>query len=606
MSARRLPAAVVALGLAVALAPASASAATVRSTADGLPLLSAAAATKLLDQRRGELCGVRRSKARTPTPKVALADARRIVRRGKGAAAERRFLRSAQARTADRALAAAGAATLAGRPAAALAALLRAHRLRPRDQRPLVGAATVLTQLGRPAAALALLDAAARLPAPKRGPLGQPPRALRQNARGHALLGLGRWKEAEQALRPAVAAAPLLREARANLAHAELCRRGSAAAARTAVAATRRAGAPAQTTSTPPEDGPVVVQAATPLWLDVAPGVLPTLPSWSVPRDESESRGMLEGLRERERAQFGAFSQVVTAMQAAAAAAAPARARLSAAGGGYLRALDVAFARPQLQPGLRDVYARTTAADGAWRRLQSRDLGPAGSACGHFGEWRAAYLAHEDAARAWMREQYRYQSGIAANVADPALHASYMARARMSLATVMNLVRQSARSLAEYGSSCAERTAAVGVEEQGQLEQPDSLACPPALKGLSFRVKVQVVQIALSCESASIELDSGTWIGAFVNVGHNVRKGETTVFVGPRAKTTVPGPLGTGASVKDGLYVTVGNDGTIRDVGARVSVAASATSGQASTAYTIDSMDFSLVGVSPLGAILGD
>ncbi|WP_320668894.1 hypothetical protein [Patulibacter defluvii] len=596
----------VAATLAVAALAPPASAATVRSAADGLPLLSTQAATTALDQRRGELCKTPRSKARTPSLKTALADARKLVRKGRGAAADRQFRRTAQARTADRALAAAGTAVVAGRSTAALAALLRAHELRPRDQRPLVGAATVLARLGRGPAALALLDAAKKRKAPKNAPLGVARTALLANARGFTLLTLGRWVEAEKALASA-ARSPLLREARANLAHAQLCGKGSAAAAKTAVAASRRGAPPAGTTSYPPEDGPLIVQAEAPLWLDVAPGVLPTLPDWPVPRDEAEGKALWAGLRAINDGDVARIRAAVAASTAAAQAANPVRTRLTAAGRNHLRALDVAFSRPELQPGLRDLYRRMTDARSAvGRQLTMYGSGQAGPTCGHFGSWREAYLAYEDANRTWIREQYRYHSGIAANVGDPLLHAAYMARARESVAVFMASLHQAVAYLAEYGRNCYRDPVSSVAVDEGQLDQPDSPRCPTGLNGVAFRWALPGVEVSASCEAVGFELEAGgKWLSAFVNVSHNVAKGETTVVVGPRAKTP-SGPFGPSAQVEDGLYITVGNDGSIRDVGGRVSQTAVLQVGPGSVALSGETMDFTLIGVSPLGDLLGD
>lgn len=585
-----------------------ASAATVRSIADGLPILSAEAAGAKLDAQRPQLCAAKPSKARTPSLRAALAQARKVVRRGKGAAADRRFRKSRDGRSVERALAAAGAAATAGRSTAALAALLRAHELRPRDQRPLVSAATVLVGIGRAPAALALLDAAAKRKAPKGAPLGSPRRALLANARGHALLALGRWKDAERALRPAVASAPLLREARANLAHAQLCAGNRAAAARTAAAATRRAGAPSATTSSDPDSGgPVVVQAATPLWLDVAPGVLPTLPTWRIPANEAEARALRDALRAQHDGDLPAIRQAVAATSAASQASRPVRQALSAAGTSYLRALDVAFARPERQPGLRE---RWEAMGARWRVLNDFHTrfgaGQAGPTCGAFAGWRQAYLDYEDAARQYIREQYRYHTGIAANVADPRLHAEFMARARQSLVVPMQNLHQASSYLAEYGSNCFEGEAAsVGLDETPG-DTPESAKCPTGLTSVAFRWALPGVEVSVSCEAVGVELEAGSaWLTGFVNVSHRPGTGETTVVVGPRAKTP-SGPFGPSAQVEDGLYITVAGDGTIRDVGARVSHTAVLQVGPGSVALSGESMDFSLVGVSPLGAILGD
>ena len=93
----------------------------------------------------------------------------------------------------------------------------------PQNPAHLVNAAGLASLLGFPSEALGLLAAADLLGPDAYSPLGIPGRALAQNNRGHALLGLGRFAEAAGALDEAVDLAPQLSEARTNLSLAQLC-----------------------------------------------------------------------------------------------------------------------------------------------------------------------------------------------------------------------------------------------------------------------------------------------------------------------------------------------------------------------------------------------
>ncbi|MGE4425762.1 MAG: tetratricopeptide repeat protein [Solirubrobacteraceae bacterium] len=580
----------------------------IRALSDGAPLLSGTAAAERLAAARPEVCAGKADRRPTPSLKAARADARKLVRRGKGAAADKRFRKSRPARSFDGSMRAAAAALTADQPVAALAALLRAAELRPRDRRPLEGVATVLTQLGKPRQALAYVQAAGRRKAPKRGSMGHPPKALLDNARGYALLGLRRWKDAGKALTAAVRRAPRLTEARANLAHAELCQGNRAAAAKTAVAASRRTPPAAKDVvrNDPERTGTPLVEQLNPAsWLDLGRGVYPTLPTWPVPRNEAEGAALFHALNERHKAmnrQSIALSGQVPALNQAAAAS---LARQSPATRARVEGLRLAMGRTDLVPELRELHARHDATGNEVRRIHTLyGSGQAGSTCGMFGPWRAAYLAYEEATRALVREQYRWQTAVAANVKDPAVHAAMMRDVRGTAVIYLSGALQHAAALAYNGFVCDDADTAPAGAGDDDGDMPDGPACPTGLKSAAFRVALPGVELSVSCEAVGFELEAGSaWLTGFVNVSRNVRKGETTVFVCPRAKTP-SGPFGPSAQIEDGIYVTVGPDG-VRDAGIRVSQTLVGQAGPASVAISGDSMDFSFVGISPIGAILG-
>jgi tetratricopeptide (TPR) repeat protein len=102
----------------------------------------------------------------------------------------------------------------------AAATLLVAHELDEDDATPLVNLAAIANTQGLPGVALALLDAASKLKMrDDDSPMGIRERASLLNNRGHALLLLGRYKEAEKPLREALAMSPEMSEAARNLVH---------------------------------------------------------------------------------------------------------------------------------------------------------------------------------------------------------------------------------------------------------------------------------------------------------------------------------------------------------------------------------------------------
>lgn len=118
---------------------------------------------------------------------------------------------------------AAGAAA-ASRHSLALACAVRAVELSPDDPDVYAELGGILCVLTRPHEALAVLDAAETKSRsskkPITGVMGIDGRAMLLSNRGFALLLIRKPAEAEQALREAVRLAPMLREAKVNLAHA--------------------------------------------------------------------------------------------------------------------------------------------------------------------------------------------------------------------------------------------------------------------------------------------------------------------------------------------------------------------------------------------------
>ena len=567
-----------------------------------------------LRQRRAAVCRAAGRPSRPPSPAASLRAAQRLVRRSAGARALRRLSASPQTRTAARATATAAAALAAGKDHAALAALLRAHARARRDPRPLVNAATVLANLGRPREALGLLTAAQRLRAPRRTPLALAPQALIANGRGHALLGLGRWAEAERALAQAARKAPLLSEARRNLAHAQLCQgRFAAAAASLRTGARRQPPTPTTVVATVDEAGrPRDEQLAPQRWLDLGHGVEPSLQGFLWPADAAAADGALDRIRSLGAAAVARYQAVVAEKNRHAQAAGGEARSLSPATRARIDSLWRIAASVDRHPDLRPLYEAHLARKRAAGLLLTRyGAGQAGGTCGAgpFQEWRAALLAHEEASYAWTRAAYRRITAVAANAASADLHRAIAGNAQILAAGTVSDLLQQWEALASLARSCRNEEGRLPVAADPGPDEtalPLSLACPTGIAGMSFKAKLlDGISISLSCEKVSGEFDAGGVLGLFAQVSYTGRSGETSIFAGPRVKVKTPGPLGPGASYKDGVYVTFGRDGSIRDFGARVEAGAGFAAGDGQVAIKLDAMDFSLVGVSPLETLLG-
>ncbi|WP_157449121.1 tetratricopeptide repeat protein [Deinococcus peraridilitoris] len=182
----------------------------------------------------------------------ALTNTRALVETGKGRQSFAALTASPAGKDPRRASALAAAAVLRDRPVGALAALLAARAAEPKNPSHLVNAAGLLSLLGRPVEAIALLDGADALKVPFPSAMGLNGQAVALNNRGHALLGLGRAKDAEAVLRRAVSLEPLLAEARTNLAMALRAQNKTEEAVRFFRAGMRRSPPPSQPAVKPP------------------------------------------------------------------------------------------------------------------------------------------------------------------------------------------------------------------------------------------------------------------------------------------------------------------------------------------------------------------
>lgn len=525
---------------------------------------------------------------------AAVASANRMLVVADGSRAVHRFAVSPDARSYRRAMAAAAAAMVANRPDAALVALLRAHTLAPLDPRPLLDASVVLSSERLPNEALAFLGAAARLHQPARSPYGISRVAELDNDRGYALIVLHQWRAASVALSAAYRLAPLLTEAAHNLAVLDICTgKPGKASALLSAAARRDRFAAAQLIVEKVNNSSVPQASAT---FDTSEGQTPQLPQLTYPPDAPHGVSanpqfqaldlQLQQQATTDAHTVGHLTQVLDTQ------------RLSALVLQRTENILEAIGNAELDPSIKPLADARTAAQIAEANAMAA-YGP--GRCGARPAWLNAqgvlYAAESKLATA----EYRFDTALAADLANPVAHQLALAQARYALDGGFNLTAVAPAALLTGipDRICAQQqTAAKQQDVTGSLSDPGVPPCPSGLQGIDFTLNLGLLSFGVNCEEVSVGANSPGWIGAFGNVSHNFRSGSTTIFAGPQIGTTIQaGPFGGGAQAQVGGYITISGQGTITDIGMRGQISAGGSIGPAS-AYTGTTLDFSFVGTA--------
>lgn len=543
------------------------------------------------------------------------------------------FEASPEARDARRSASAAAGALLVKRPLAAVAALLRAHALEPAEPTHLVSLAAVASRLGMPRHALALLARAEAMGGEIDAPLGVPGRAVLLVNRGYALVLINQLLEAEAALREAVRMAPQLSEARLNLAHALHRQDDKAKKAEAvryyAVARRRTATTPAQAASPPPAppeapgvaeppaDGPAMsaaqleaeavrVRAGRPpaaAVFDMSRGKSHTLPLFKVPRSVAEAAAADESLkkfRDELMAKVEGYTErqneLYEIMREREAVGAIPRASADRA-----RAVFWYITHAETEPSFRKVFAtkhkaamdrgngsfggQLTNPYGSHELMKKHDAILAASmsfeeTCKamqaatepYHGSWQGPIRNLYNEVGQYSQKEYRYQTALAANLADPVHHeyavllikVGAIMRFQEVLGPTLIVTNWCKHHADSWKFPPADKVEAAS--EEG--EYPDADVCPHALKG-NFKVKAsfKVLEISGNCEKIGLELSAGEWVKLFGEVEYKF-EGEYGIFIGVAAEASIPGaPVTPEAAVKSGLFITIGADGQIEDFG---------------------------------------
>jgi tetratricopeptide (TPR) repeat protein len=499
------------------------------------------------------------------------------------------------------ALASAGAAVASSNPAAALAALLAAHEAAPQEPAPLVNAAAILNAFGYHAEALALANGAGALDAGPE-PVSDPAtRAAAANNRGHALLALGRFTEAEEALRQARALQPALAEASTNLAGALLCqgRTDEAAAALNSGRVRDFIGAAmVELCSTPESCDPAQVRRrrAAASALPTAAGREFPLPAVTYPATWTDGNAIQpafakigEAVRVARQANDTRLQKVRDEINArtTGTSAPPAITR-----GRFQDILDLIDTAGE-EPGIAELSRASEAASAALREFQTTELQrvaalPEGSgACqlargprrqaldGAYQRWTVLLQEHDSAARAYWTALSKHATGLAANLRDP-LHREFAlatVEAR-EIAAFANLIEPTDAWLREAArlTGCPED--APGASEPAvSFTAPDAAVCPLLDTTLNYAVPVApYLTLNVACENVQASRATPGWFQAFTGTAYQRGRaidpvqaratfdGELTVLLGPWHEVS--------AEAGRRYLVRVNGSGELTDIGA--------------------------------------
>jgi tetratricopeptide (TPR) repeat protein len=532
------------------------------------------------------------------------------------------FRASAAYKSAAAAESAAVQAVVVKEPGAALAALLRAHDLEPNEPRYLVGAAAILTSLDHPSEALALLQGADRLAPTKSAPFGINVQALALNAKGSALLALGRFDDAERYLRAALEIEPLLAEAKLNLAIALNCKQKPVDAVRFL-----RVGLHRQATLNP--DGSVALPNLLDQ-LDMTHGTQLTLPTIPLPGSFREAQGsasfykaMGDAYGERIRARSQRDTELLQESHAHPDSLLTQR-----------RALDIAIAAwpPQFQSEEQTVLKFGDGIHGKvmqmtedlqkqrveWSRAASLACNSIYTEPQRTNCMNRVYDEHcqtpleqahqqfvdlvrqqEKADREYLERYYSYATAVLANISNPVTQGRWLITAETKVDGIYQEPFFSINWWVSFAKNeqCGHATPAPYTAAMESPGTPHPEPCPPSVRGVKLAVKLEAVSLEVNCEKVSVEASATVqgWFGVFGQLDWSPRSGKMTVFAGPKASAKIPG-TSIGASFKDGLYLQVGRDGYVADFGFRTSVSGSAGFGPFSIKGG-DSMDFSFAPV---------
>jgi tetratricopeptide (TPR) repeat protein len=535
-----------------------------------------------------------------PALGVALSDAARFVDQNSTLAARRSLENSPLTSTKRRAEAEGAAGWADGKPQAALDAFLRAHSLDKNDPLPFLDASASLTALGKPRDGLALADAAAKLKDPAHPPLGIDVVAIALNDRGNALLSLGRYKEAIDALSAAVGRAPMLSEADANLAAARLCS-GEPSPAGKLLAAGARRGHFKEVPNAVPPPGRQTKPAAGDVF-DLSHGKKAKIAALPITPRPSLSPGyyafyhqLLQKYEDQLLATSADLSKLSNASQNRKH---PLNAVTAQRTSDILSYISNAGPDPALESLLLVLDNAGKAANNV---VSSWDPYQACWGAKHHDQFAKSLGAYDQAMRKYEAEFYSYATGLEANLSDPISHAmarDYVQLSEINWSIAVLLPADSFENMESHQKACFTRED-VTVNPPPSLPNGKAPPCPNQIFKVINALASLIHGISLTgdCEKFEAEITSPGPLGLFGRISVN-RAGEVSIFAGPHAHVSVP-IIGS-ATLQDGIYVRFTSSGQISDAGGRIEY-----SGHFGNADFGDKMDFSVAGVNPIVTAVG-
>lgn len=474
----------------------------------------------------------------------------------------------------------------------AIAGYLRAYEQAPNDPLLLVNAAGALSTAGLPNEALAFLNRADQLRsqtgARLGAPLGIPGEELAVNNRGAALLGQGRWAQAEAVLRPLAISGSQLAEARTNLSLALLCQNKDQEAARWYRLGERRRLYDALIPSTPPEvEGTRLPPQYT---FDRTYGKMPTIPRVAVAFSPAQAVGMLgyyDAMFQRHSQRTNDRSALIEAnSQLRSARPVPAPVTLKRFASVYVTAMRVEN-EPDIAPfgaeadRLQEELGNMRNDVGDELAVASDTLyGEAFKAeCRtilrrYWSRWVPKFHQFETAMRNWMELKYIAATATAAHLADELNHEYVSLQIEQVLDNDLDRLATEAQTNNGWGATwwpVCDAPEPPPTADAEDPETPRSLRCPSTWANGKFQVTIlEVMQVKGNCEQIEVELAAGgtSFTTPFISLTTDLKNRNYTLYAGVKLRT--PTPIGE-MSAGEGVYIRGDNQG-ITDVGAKTQI----------------------------------
>ncbi len=474
----------------------------------------------------------------------------------------------------------------------AIAGYLRAYEQAPNNALLLINAAGALITAGLPNEALAFLnraDAIRSQPGVTLGaPMGIPGAELAINNRGAALLGQGRWAQAEAVLRPLAASGSELAEARTNLSVALLCQNKDQEAARWYRLGERRRLYDALIPLTPPEvEGTRLPPQYT---FDRSYGKMPNIPRVAVAASPQQAEGMVgyyQALFDRHIQRTDDRTALIEAnSQLRSARPVPLPVSLKRFASVHVTAMraenepDIApFGEEaqQLQEELADL--RNEVGDRIAEASDTLHGEAFKAACrsalqSYWSAWVPTFRQFETAMRTWMELKYVAGTATASHLADELNHEYVSLQIEQIMDNDLDRIATEANTNNGWGATwwpvcdAPEPPPFTPVEDP---QTPRSVRCPATWANGKFQITfLEVLQVKGNCEQIETELAAGgsSFTTPFVAFTTDLKNRNYTLYTGVKIRT--PTPIGE-MSVGEGVYIR-GNQHGISDVGAKTQI----------------------------------
>ncbi len=267
----------------------------------------------------------------------------------------------------------------------------------------------------------------------------------------------------------------------------------------------------------------------------------------------------------------------------------------------YAKTHSDSAAMEALQSGLgeSDQHALDRCVSASGSAKQSCLKACASTAQGNHATWLPREVAYNQDQRAFAAVLFTYATALASNLTNPQLIAGITQQAHglligvfaEELGEIWNFTSWETGLTANADDDCFHPSEPAGVEGTGQTPTVDP--CPPALKAVKFGLKLGVFSIGINCDAIDIGASDGEPISPYVSVKYKFSNGAVTAFVG--AKAGLPLEPGTEdkskLTVKGGVYMTWNAQGTLTDVGVKISGPSLGSSVGSNTVSTSDAAE---------------